>query len=66
MFQNRRIFNLSLSSAFERIWAMFAQIEVQILSTNHSYHKKVITAEDKDRLKIGRFRSMIFLVNAES
>ena len=44
---------------------MFAQIEVQILSTNHSYHKKVITAEDKDRLKIRRFWKMTFQVNAE-
>ena len=45
---------------------MFGQSEVQILPTNHSYYKNLITAEDKDRLEIGRFRSMIFLVNAES
>ena len=66
MFRNRRIIDLSLYSAFEYTWVMFAQSEVQILPTNHSYYKNLITAEDKDRLKIGQFRSMIFLVNAES
>ena len=41
MIQNRRIIDLTLYTAFEHIWVMFAQSEVQIFPTNHSYYEKL-------------------------